>query len=221
MSTLHPPGSVAVSGRLLHTFPVAEDVRSDVITAWRKAVREDLKNSRQMQAAEIERVLLMYRQALIDESYWGKRLARATRLTVAVDVIVLSSTAFAALGIWQTDLGKSVWAVFVACVALISGLKIVQRLPERISNYSAEAKGWRAQQLDLIPVANHYQHFDTFNFQLVAVVDFTETRQLTLLKEQETNSDRLRRRAVKKVDRDNGWLAERIDFFGSVATRSV
>jgi hypothetical protein len=76
-----------------------------------------------------------YRTSLMNAKYYAHRLEFMKRLSTATDDIVVaiaSSAAFASLAVWKSQIGINFFSVVLGTSALISALRPVLRMTERI-----------------------------------------------------------------------------------------
>ena len=79
-----------------------------------------------------------YRNALMNSMYYATRLKRYKRADLWADITVAltTSSAFGGLAIWHAQLGKNLFSGLLAISVIVSTLRPVLRLSDRIARYS-------------------------------------------------------------------------------------
>lgn len=79
-----------------------------------------------------------YRTSLMNARYYARRLHVLKQCSLAADIVtaLAASAAFAGLTIWKTDTGTWGFTAVLGLSAIISAIRSVLRLPEKIERYS-------------------------------------------------------------------------------------
>lgn len=74
----------------------------------------------------------------MNAKYYARKLEWLKRTNTSIDVVVaiVASAAFAGLAIWKSTIGANVFSVFLGIAAVLSALRPVLRLPDKIDRYS-------------------------------------------------------------------------------------
>jgi hypothetical protein len=79
-----------------------------------------------------------YRSALMSAKYYGRKIELLKRIALAIDIgtALAASGSFAGLAIWKSDIGRNAFSLVLGCTAILSALRPVLRLPDKIGRYS-------------------------------------------------------------------------------------
>jgi hypothetical protein len=79
-----------------------------------------------------------YRTSLLNAKYYARRLEFWKRISIWSDclIAVSASASFAGLAIWKSDLGKNSFTVILAIAAVLSALRPITRIPDKIDRVS-------------------------------------------------------------------------------------
>ena len=79
-----------------------------------------------------------YRTSLLNAKYYARKLELWKYVSIWSDglIAVSASASFAGFAIWKSDLGKNVFTVFLAVTAVLSALRPIMRIPDKIDRIS-------------------------------------------------------------------------------------
>lgn len=79
-----------------------------------------------------------YRTALMNAKYYAHRLERLKLWSIVSDCVIAitASASFAGLAIWKNELGKNVFSVLLAITAILSALRPILRISDKIDRAS-------------------------------------------------------------------------------------
>src|SRR3954453_12626995 len=78
------------------------------------------------------------RSSLMNAKYYARRTESLKRISLMADIIVALATSgsFAGLAIWKTEIGKNWFTALLAFSVLVSTIRPVLRLTDKIDGYS-------------------------------------------------------------------------------------
>lgn len=79
-----------------------------------------------------------YRKAFMNRLYYECRVQRLQKINLYYEIVLAVGTSgtIAAWYLWETPLGKRAWPIFAGGVAILSIIKPILKLPERIEKLS-------------------------------------------------------------------------------------
>lgn len=79
-----------------------------------------------------------YRTALMNAKFYARRIERLKRISMASDILTaaVASAAFGSLAVWKSGIGTNIFTVLLGASALISALRPVLRITDKVDRYS-------------------------------------------------------------------------------------
>lgn len=93
-----------------------------------------------------------YRDSKLWVLYYSEKLDRHKRLNSFIEIILAittSSSAVAALWLWDTALGREIWKYVLAASAILAIIKPIIKLTEKVQRYEEVLSGYRGLENDL------------------------------------------------------------------------
>lgn len=92
-----------------------------------------------------------YRKAVMNHLYYQCRVEYLKKINLYYEIVLAvgASGTIAAWYVWQTPLGKAAWPIFAAVVAVLSILKPILKLPEKIEKLSKLQVGYKELYYEL------------------------------------------------------------------------
>ena len=119
-------------------------------------------------ATELLGLYDLYRNALMNEKYFGNRLEFYRRANRAIEIL-LAITASGAVGswaVWDTTLGTYVWKALGALSAILAIVKPIIQLSKQVELHSKVYIGYCSLYFDLKSLVNEIQRTHTFTKEL-------------------------------------------------------
>jgi hypothetical protein len=79
-----------------------------------------------------------YRTSLLNAKYYARRLEQLKLFSIWSDclIAVAASASFAGFAIWKSDLGKNIFTILLGIAAVLSVLRPIVRIPDKIDRIS-------------------------------------------------------------------------------------
>lgn len=94
----------------------------------------------------------LYRETRFYVLYYSEKLNEYKRLNTVIEVVLAittSSSAVAALWLWDTTIGQEIWKYILVVSAILAVLKPILKLTEKVQQYEAYLTGYRGLETDV------------------------------------------------------------------------
>jgi hypothetical protein len=147
-----------------------------------------------------------YRTARLNFKYLCAKLSFNRRCNFVIEfaLALTTSSSAAALWIWNTPLGQTVWKTLIVVSAFLAVLKPLLKLTDRVAHLEEAVAKWRSLEYDLYRIVRGIRRSKAFTQKLERAFDATldKAHDLDIKTMEPSVNEKLRRKCADAVNRE-------------------
>jgi hypothetical protein len=144
-----------------------------------------------------------YRKAYMNRLYYGGRVEYLKKINLYYEIVLAVGTSgtVAAWYVWQTSLGKTAWPIFGGVVALLSILKPILKLPEKVEKLSKLQTGYTELYYELDRLRRAMEENGGLTSEILTASAAAQERYRKLAIDDEVPDEKLLKKCFAEVKR--------------------